>query len=134
MDVEELNRIAILGSKTAIENELKRLGFIDASKDEKLKKVSLADIAQSPISLVSDTWYTDDEKYSFNAHYHANVKGVENYEYIWANVFVLTRLNRAERRKRTRNRAVYGEFEDDENQVYLPKDILIYAREIKKGA
>lgn len=82
----ELTEIVKLADKTAIDSELEKRGYIYCNEHKKLGKVSIVPLMQRVIDETED--YADSErKHLYNGRICGKVKGYENYEFIYVNVF-----------------------------------------------
>ena len=110
----ELSEIRDLADMVKIKDYLEQHGYSDVTKNKKLGKANLQDIARAE---VAETDWLDCGNYSYKITLHQNVRNYETYEWIWAQKEEL--------------------FESDEpfgTPHYAPASfmpVLLYAKEIK---
>lgn len=103
MKVMDLFLLVNLGSEWKIRRELKQRGYIDCAKDEQLKNASVVDILKGEKVA---KYECEKPRKKYVAQMRTNVKGWENYEFIWCEVL------------------------QQHKDAYIPKRTFIYAKEI----
>ena len=81
MTLTQLTDIIRTADKTAITDELKRLGYVDCTKDKRYKKMSLVALYKGDTQEVDEMLYNNDTK-AVDGTIITNVKGYEQTEFI----------------------------------------------------
>lgn len=81
MTLTELTNIIRIADKTAITDELKRLGYVDCTTDSQYKKMSLVTLYKGDTQEVDEILYDNDTK-AVDGTIITNVKGYEQTEFI----------------------------------------------------
>lgn len=102
MKVMDLFLLVNLGSERKIRRELKQRGYVDCAKDKQLQNASVVDILKGEKVA---KYQCEKPRKMYVAQMRTNVRGWENYEFIWCEVLQLHK------------------------DAYIPKRTFIYAKE-----
>ena len=115
MTLSELTNIIKVADHKAIMDELKQLGYIYCNEHRKLGKVGIVPLIQAVTGETEN--FTDNErKHLYNGRICGTVKGYENYEFVYVNVFDI--------------KPSTDPFDDEETAMQT--EMLIFAKEIEK--
>ena len=113
MTLEQLTEIVKLAEKVCIISRLTKLGYTFCNKDKKLRKVGIVELVNAAKDETDDL--TDAQrKHLYNGRICGTVKGYENYEFIYINVYDI--------------KPSTDPFDDEETAIQT--DMLIWAKEI----
>ncbi|MBD5100532.1 MAG: hypothetical protein HDT29_04595 [Clostridiales bacterium] len=114
MTQSQLTDIIKTADKKTITKRLKELGYIYCNEERHLGKVGIIELTQSVISETED--FADRKrKYLFNGRICLKVKGYENYEFVYVNVY-----------KIKQSTDIF-----DNEEMAIQTEMLIWAKEIK---
>ena len=105
MKVIDLFFLVNLGRERKIRRELKQRGYVDCAKDKKLTNASIVDILHGEKVA---KYQCERPRKMYVAQLRTNVKGWDNYEFVWCEVLQLHKGD------------------------YIPKRTFVYAKEIER--
>lgn len=115
MTLSELTNIIKVADHKVIMNELKRLGYTYCNEHRKLGKIGIVPLIQAATRETEN--FTDSErKHLYNGRICGTVKGYENYEFVYVNIFNIKQSS--------------DPF--DEEETAIPTEMLIFAKEIRQ--
>ncbi len=113
MTITQLNEIVATADKKAIAKEFKKLGYILCNRSRKLGKVGIVELIQAVESETED--FADSKhKHLYDGCICGTVKGYENYEFVYVNVYDI--------------KPSTDPFDDEETAMQT--EMLIWAKEI----
>ena len=86
MTLQQLTEIIRKADKKAITKQLQELGYTYCNDDRKLGKVSVVDLVLA-IKDATEDFADGQRKHLYNARICGTVKGYENYEFVFVNVY-----------------------------------------------
>ena len=114
MTLEQLTDIIRTADKKAIDKALRKLGYTYCNNDKKLGKVGIVELVNA-IKYETDDFDETQHKHLYNGRICGTVKGYENYEFVYINVYDI--------------KPSTDPFDDEETAIQT--DMLIWAKEIK---
>ena len=124
MTTEELQKIVECAELSLIEKKLREQGFRNAKNAPDLCNASLVDIVHSDGAVMEDVCKG---KLLYRATLYQNVKGFENYFWVWLEV--LKAQNECKQRRKERRTDPFPDLSSDDEITYFPHQIIIYAKE-----
>ena len=115
MTLEQLTEIIRTADKKAITRQLRELGYTYCNKDKKLGKVGIVELVQA-IKYETDDFDDTQHKHLYNGRICGTVKGYENYEFVFVNVYDI--------------KPSTDPFDDEETAIQTA--MHIYAKEIER--
>lgn len=85
MTLTELTNIIRTANKKTIIASIKQLGYIDCTKDKKLRRANLCDIMKGK-TISTATFPTKNGKYEYYGDICTTAKGFENLEFVIINI------------------------------------------------
>lgn len=113
MTIEELNKIIGLADESAISTRLRENGYLFCNEDEKLGKVGIMELVHA-ITAETEEICDEKRKHLFKGYICKSVKGYENYEFVFVNVYDI--------------KPSADPFDDEE--FAMQTDMLIWAKEL----
>ena len=113
MDVSQLTEIVSATNKEQIKNRLKTLGYTCCNKDRKLGKVGIVELVNA-VKFETEDFTDADRKHLYNGRICRTVKGYENYEFVYINIFEI--------------KPSTDPFDDEETAIQT--EMLIWAKEV----
>lgn len=114
MTLTKLTTIIRTADKTAITDELKRLGYVDCTTDSRYKKMSLVTLYKGDVQEIDEILYNNDTK-AVDGTIITNVKGYEQTEFIEVDFYRI-------------QPTVFPE----EEKTAIQESALIFAKEIER--
>lgn len=115
MTLPELTTIIRKADEKAIKSELKRLGYIYCNEHKKLGKVGIVPLVQE-VKAETEDFIDTQHKHLYNGRICGTVKGYENYEFVYVNVFDI--------------KPSTDPFDNEETAIQT--EMLIFAKEIER--
>ena len=112
MDLSQLTEIVATANKEQIENRLKALGYTCCNNDRNLGKVGIVELVNA-VNFETEDFTDADRKHLYNGRICGTVKGYENYEFVYINVFKI--------------KPSTDPFDDEETAIQT--EMLIWAKE-----
>ena len=100
MDISQFTEIVAAANTEQIETRLKELGYTCCNNDRKLGKVGIVELVNA-VNFETEDFTDADRKHLYNGRICRTVKGYENYEFVYINVF---EINRRQTRSTTKKR------------------------------
>lgn len=113
MNIEELTEIVKLADVKSFEAKLKTLGYTYCNTSKKLGKVGVVELVQS-VTAETTNFTDNDHKHLYNGRICGTVKGYDNYEFVYINVYDI--------------KPSKDPFDDEETAVQT--SMLIWAKEL----
>ena len=112
MDISQLTEIVATANKEQIKTQLKALGYTCCNNDRKLGKVGIVELVNA-VKFETEDFTDADRKHLYNGRICETVKGYENYEFVYINVFEI--------------KLSTDPFDDEETAIQT--EMLIWAKE-----
>ena len=114
MTLQQLTEIIRTADKKAITKQLKELGYTYCNNNRKLRNVGIVDLVLA-IKEATDDFPDTDRKHLYNGRICGTVKGYENYEFVFVNLYDIKPSS--------------DPFDNEETAIQT--EMLIWAKEIK---